>query len=233
MRVNKIQLALASLAILVASALTFALAPRPLQASDAHDLDALIPTHFGIWTFDPSIRLVTASAETPAGSTTERQPLFGIYSQVVGRGYRDADGDVVMLVVAYGPAQDFQLKAHRPELCYIASGFRISDKSEAEVRYRDDARPIRVTRLTTLKGSRLEPVSYWMRVGDTVTRGVVERQVARLRYGLRGEIPDGALIRTSTVGLPADASFRLQDRFIRDLLAAVPAEDLQFFTGSG
>jgi hypothetical protein len=61
---------------------------------------------------------------------------------------------------------------------------------------------------------------------------VVERQLIRLKYGLRGLIPDGALIRVSTVGLPQDASFKLQDQFIRDLLAAVPQNELAFFTGS-
>jgi hypothetical protein len=44
-------------------------------------------------------------------------------------------------------------------------------------------------------------------------------------------IPDGALIRISTVGLSGEASFALQDRFMRDLLAAVPKNELTFFTG--
>ncbi|MDN8963538.1 exosortase-associated EpsI family protein, partial [Staphylococcus aureus] len=61
--------------------------------------------------------------------------------------------------------------------------------------------------------------------------GVVDRQLIRLKYGLRGIIPDGALIRVSTVGLPQEASFKLQDQFIRDLLAAIPQNELAFFTG--
>jgi hypothetical protein len=55
--------------------------------------------------------------------------------------------------------------------------------------------------------------------------------LVRLKYGLRGLIPDGALIRVSTVGLPQEASYRLQDQFIRDLLAAVAPPDRKFFTG--
>jgi len=53
-----------------------------------------------------------------------------------------------------------------------------------------------------------------------------------LKYGLRGIIPDGALIRVSTIGLPKDVSFKLQDQFIRDLLAAIPPQELKFFTGA-
>jgi hypothetical protein len=71
-----------------------------------------------------------------------------------------------------------------------------------------------------------------MRVGNDIATGVVDRQIIRLKYGLRGIIPDGALIRVSTVGLATDASYKLQDQFIRDLLAAVPPQDVKFFTGT-
>lgn len=235
MRFSKVQIVLASIAIVLTALLADTLAPRILmpRASALHDLGAVIPKRFGDWNFDPGIALVTPAAEGPEGDADAQPKLFGIYSQVVGRGYRNSSGDVVMLMVAYGPAQDFRLKAHRPELCYIAAGFRITDKTDAEVPFRDGTRPIAITRLTAIKDSRLEPVSYWMRVGDTVTRGVIDRQLVRLGYGLRGIIPDGALIRTSTIGLSPEASFRLQNQFIRELLAAVPSEDLPFFTGTG
>jgi hypothetical protein len=71
-----------------------------------------------------------------------------------------------------------------------------------------------------------------MRVGHDITTGVVDRQIVRLKYGLRGIIPDGALIRVSTIGLLPEESYKLQDEFIRDLLAAIPPSDLNFFTGS-
>jgi EpsI family protein len=160
----------------------------------------------------------------------DRSP-WDIYSQVVGRGYRDGNGNIVMLVVAYGPVQDSRLKAHRPELCYVAAGFRISNKSEATVPYLDGTRTLTLTRLIAERESRLEPISYWMRVGSEISHGVVDRQLIRLKYGLRGIVPDGALIRVSSIGLAPEASFALQDQFIRDLLAAIPPEDLPFFTG--
>jgi EpsI family protein len=233
-RLNKMQIVLASIAIVLAALLADLLAPRVLIARTApsHDLVDVIPKRFGEWTFDPGIGLVTPAPEKADGVEDAQPALFGIYNQVVGRGYRNANGDIVMLMVAYGSTQDFRLKAHRPEFCYIAAGFRIIDKTDAAVPYRDGARPILVTRMTAVKGSRLEPVSYWMRVGDELTRGVIDRQMVRLNYGLRGIIPDGALVRISTVGLSPVDSFRLQDQFIRDFLAAVRPEDLRFFTGS-
>jgi EpsI family protein len=137
-----------------------------------------------------------------------------------------------MLLVAYGPVQNYRLKAHRPEMCYTAAGFKISDKTGAAVSYRDGAAPIKMTRLIAERESRFEPISYWMRVGNDIANGVVDRQLIRVKYGLRGIIPDGALIRISTVGLPREASFKLQDQFIRDLLAAIPPQELKFFTGA-
>jgi hypothetical protein len=70
-----------------------------------------------------------------------------------------------------------------------------------------------------------------MRVGNDISNGAIDHHLSRLKYGLRGMIPDGALIRISTIGLPREAAFKLQDQFIRDLLAAIPPQELKFFTG--
>jgi hypothetical protein len=64
-----------------------------------------------------------------------------------------------------------------------------------------------------------------------VATGVFDRQIARMKYGLRGIIPDGALIRVSTVGLSEAAAYNLQDQFIHDLLGALSPRDRKFFTG--
>jgi EpsI family protein len=149
----------------------------------------------------------------------------------VGRGYTDGHGNIVMLMVAYGPVQNYRLRAHRPEICYTAAGFRIFDKTDTTISYRDGAAPIKITRMIAERESRFEPVSYWMRVGNDISNGAIDHQLSRLKYGLRGIIPDGALVRVSTIGLPREAAFKLQDQFIRDLLAAVPPQELKFFTG--
>ncbi len=90
-----------------------------------------------------------------------------------------------------------------------------------------------MARVIAERESRFEPISYWMRVGNDITTGVVDRQIIRLKYGLRGIIPDGALMRVSTIGLSEEESYKLQEQFIRDLLGAVAPQDLKFFTGTG
>jgi EpsI family protein len=135
-------------------------------------------------------------------------------------------------MVAYGPVQNYRLKAHRPEMCYTAAGFRISQKHGEELTYTEGQQPLKLTRLVAERESRFEPISYWMRVGNDIATGVVDRQIIRLKYGLRGIIPDGALIRISTVGLSQEMSFKVQDQFIHDFLEAIAPQDRKFFTGT-
>jgi EpsI family protein len=232
MRANRVQVFLASIAILGAAVLAKVLEPRELMArsSASLNLEQVIPRQFGSWKLLPGISPVVPA--DPEGYVEPDPNSARIYSQEVGRSYTDGDGNIVMLLVAYGPVQNYRLKAHRPEICYTAQGFRVSEKTIAELSYRNDVRPIEMTRLTAEREARFEPISYWMRVGNDISNGVIERQIIRLKYGLRGIIPDGALIRVSTIGLPKDASFKLQDQFIRDLLAAIPPNELKFFTGA-
>ena len=199
------------------------------RASASLDLQRVIPKQFGSWSLVPEVVPVTPGE--PEGYVQPDEYSTRIYSQEVGRTYTDGRGNIVMLMVAYGPVQNYRLKAHRPEMCYTAAGFRVSAKTEATLSYRDGAPPLKVARLVAERESRFEPISYWIRVGNDIASSPIESQLARLKYGLHGVIPDGALIRISTINLPQEASFKLQDQFIRDLLAAIPPADVKFFTG--
>ncbi|QND70444.1 exosortase-associated protein EpsI, V-type [Tardiphaga robiniae] len=229
---HRIHVILAAVAIVGAAVMAKVLEPRELMArtSASLNLEQVIPKQFGQWRLVPEIAPVTPA--DPEGYVDADANSNRIYSQEVGRAYSDGNGHLVMLLVAYGPVQNYRLKAHRPEMCYTAAGFRISGKTDAELSYRSNASPIRMTRLVAEREARLEPISYWMRVGNDISNGVVDRQIVRVKYGLRGLIPDGALIRVSTIGLPEEASYQVQDNFIRDLLAAIPPNELKFFTGT-
>ena len=232
MRVSPLQAIFACVAILASAGLAEALRPHELMAnpSTVPNLETAIPRKFGQWKLAPNIGLVTPSE---SGGYVKQQELSArIYSQEIGRGYVDAAGHVVMLLVAYGPVQDFRLKAHLPEVCYGAAGFRVSKKLVTEFSYRDDAAPLKLSRVTAAKEGRFEPVTYWMRIGNDIVSGVFDRQWARMRYGLQGLIPDGALFRVSTEGIPEEASYRIQEEFIRDLMGAIAPQDRKFFVGS-
>ena len=230
MRISPVQAILASIAILSAALLAEALRPRELLASTevAPNLERVIPKDFGGWHLVPNIGLVTPSEP---GAFVERELETRIYSQEVARGYADAAGNVIMFLVAYGPVQNYRLKSHLPEVCYGAAGFRVSAKTVTQLNYQAGAAPLTVSRVTAEKERRFEPITYWMKVGGDVATGVFDRQISRMKYGLQGIIPDGALIRVSTVGLSEAASYKLQDQFIHDLLEALPQPERKFFTG--
>jgi EpsI family protein len=228
---NRLRIVLVSIALLSSAILAEVLAPRELMArSGSLDLETAIPREFGAWRLAPNVQPITPTDQE--GVVDPDAKNGQIYSQEVGRSYLDRSGNLVMLMVAYGPVQNYRLKAHRPEMCYTAAGFRISQKHGEELVYNKGQHPLKLTRLVAEREARFEPISYWMRVGNDVATGVVDRQIIRLKYGLRGIIPDGALIRVSTIGLSQEMSFRVQDQFIRDFLAAIAPGDRNFFTGT-
>lgn len=230
MKINHFQALLASAAILGAGVLAEAIKPTELlaKAHPAPNLEMTLPKEFGEWHLVPNVGLVTPS-EPEAYVRAELEQR--IYSQEVSRGYADAAGNMVMFLVAYGPVQNYRLKSHLPEVCYSAAGFRVSAKNVNKVSYLKDAPALTVSRLIAEKEGRFEPITYWMKVGDDVATGVFDRQIARMKYGVEGIIPDGALIRVSTVGLSEAAAYKLQDKFVHDLLEALSPKGRKFFTG--
>jgi len=224
MTAPRLQVYMAALAILGSAVLAQAMIPRQRMARsvESFNLETIIPERFGEWTYLPRIRLI--QPVEPGGLVDD------LYSQVLGRGYVDRDGHVVMLLVAYGPSQSGQIQLHRPEVCYVASGFRILQAFQGEIAYRDDI-SWKIRRLSTQLEQRVEPISYWMRVGNDIVADYVAQKTTQLKYSLRGILPDGILVRVSNVDLPAEAAYALHDRFIRDLLDAIGPKNLQPFIG--
>ncbi len=110
MRVNPLQIVLASVLILGAAGLSEVLRPRQLLASTqrAPDLEHAIPKEFGRWRLVPNVGVVTPG---DAGAYVQRELSERIYSQEVTRAYADPAGNVVMFLVAYGPVQIYRLKS--------------------------------------------------------------------------------------------------------------------------
>jgi EpsI family protein len=211
-------------AMLAATVLGFLLTPHNLMARthDVFDVDQHIPRQFGEWSAVEGYGVV---APPPDGLERE------VYNQEVSRAYVDREGHFVMFVVAYGESQSDRLQLHHPEVCYTAQGFRVSRTVAAKLNYASGARPLKVVRLIATREDRLEPISYWMRIGYDNSNSNWARQALKLGYGLRGWVPDGALFRVSTLGVPEGESFKVQDRFIHDLLNSVSPETRAFMVG--
>jgi EpsI family protein len=224
MKISPIQAVLAAVAIVAAAGVAHVAVPRELMAvpTEAFDLERVVPRQFGEWAYDSRIRLVE-----PPEDGLGRQ----LYSQEIGRGYRDREGNLVMLLVAYGPNQTSRLQLHRPELCYTAEGFRLTKSTPVAINYDETKQPLNVLRLIARREARVEPISYWVRVGDDITNSIWGRQLSRLKLTLRNKIADGALMRVSTIGVSENVSFDVQDRFIRDFYEALAPQNRAFFFG--
>jgi len=152
------------------------------------------------------------------------------YAETVERVYRGPGDQMVMLSVAYGTHQlHDSLQAHRPEYCYRAQGFTIEQSLDTSIQ--TDAGAFKVRRLLTRRAQRFEPVTYWMMVDRRAVLPGLGRQLAQLAHGLRGEIPDGLLVRVSSLAATPDEAWSLHEHFITDLLRALPPAHLERFAG--
>ena len=164
---------------------------RPAPAPDlAVRLDELIPANFDGWQEDRSVVPVAPSPDVQAA-------LEQIYDQILARTYVNDRGERMMLVVAYGGDQSDSLKAHRQEVCYAAQGFSIRSVKNESLHVAGMNLPL--VRLLAVKGRRSEPVTYWFTMGDRIAISRTDRLLTQIRYGLSGRIPDGLLVRVSSL----------------------------------
>lgn len=206
--------------VCLAASLTAAEALRPTHylAKDGQpiDLATQVPTRFGEWQ--------EVKGMTPLLPDPELQKrLDALYTQVLARTYVNASGDHVMLSIAYGSDQSSEATAvHRPEFCYSAQGFRVTNEGTTELQLPGARVPLQ--RLLARQGTRQEPVMYWVTLDTRATLPGVGRKIAQLEYGLAGKIADGMLVRVSTIGADdREAQFEIQKRFLSDLHDAIPA----------
>ncbi|SIQ02854.1 EpsI family protein [Aromatoleum tolulyticum] len=177
------------------------------------ELESLIPKEFGEWSIDGSIVPVI-----PAPDLEEK--MDKIYAETVTRTYVNADGERVMLSVAYGVDQTARLRVHRPESCYTGQGFYVKQFGNGYIK--SAAGVIPVKRLVAQQGSRHEPITYWIRVGGFTVTGLIGQRLTQLRYGLTGEVPEGLIFRMSTVVDNARSAYAIHDQFAEDLMRVLP-----------
>ncbi|WP_395703421.1 exosortase-associated protein EpsI, B-type [Aquabacterium sp.] len=204
-----------ALLMVLAAVVAVAITPRHYMA-DAHRQDrfaTLIPQAFGDWRIDRSIIPLQPSPDL-------QQVIDETYDETLGWTYRDSRGRRVMLAVAYGLNQHKGMNTHRPEICYPSQGFKLRSESQRGV-LQFENRQIPITRLVAGAGARNEPITYWLLVGDEVTFFGRAQRWAAIRYGLGGVVPDGVLVRVSSIDANEPAAFALQEAFLKDMLAAI------------
>jgi EpsI family protein len=200
------------------SALTGALTPRQKVADARADfsLDAMIPKNFAGWSLD-------ASVVPLAPDPTQKELIAALYDQTLSRTYVNALGQRVMLSIAYGGDQSKQLQLHLPEVCYVAQGFDLVRDRRDELGTGFGKVPVK--RLVARQNARNEPITYWVTIGDKAVMSGIDQKMQRFVYGLSGRIPDGMLVRVSTIDANEAGAYRVQDRFVNQLLDALRPQD--------
>ena len=211
--------------MLCAAGLAAVLEPKHFVANPAESgtYERIIPREFGEWIAEKDIGRLIVNPQ-------QEEQLESLYSETVSRTYINRQtGKRIMLSIAYGADQTHENQVHKPEVCYPSQGFQLLGKQKDQIQtaYRD----IPVLRVQTRLGERVEPVTYWIRFGDKLIRGAVEQNLARIQYGLSGDIPDGLLFRVSSIESDAVVAYRLHDQFVVDLLQALKPNERSLLVG--
>lgn len=204
-------------AMVAASGLALALKPTVKVADSGPkiNLETMIPRQFGEW------------SEAKFGSSQivdpqTKEALDKIYNQTLSRTYVNPRGYAIMLSIAYGSDQSDGLQLHKPEVCYPAQGFQLEAREVGALNLPTGAIP--ATRLITTLGQRKEPVTYWMIVGDRVVTGSIQKKLVEMRFGMTGKIPDGMLIRVSSIDGQAQRAYETHHQFSEAMVGAIAVE---------
>lgn len=215
---------IAGLAMTMAAGLAVVMKPthRLVENGPKVDLETMIPKQFSDWKIDEKIVSVQVDPQ-------RLEVLNRIYNQTLSRTYVNQKGERIMLSIAYGGDQSDSMRVHKPEVCYPAQGFQVMKLVSGM--YDTGFGEIKVTRLLATKGNRVEPIIYWITIGDTVAVNSLQWKLAQLKYGLTGKIPDGMIFRVSSLG-DEKTAYPVQEDFSRTLLKALSPENRKHLIGS-
>lgn len=196
-------------------------ATPPLSAiSNEPKLEEAVPRQFGDWS-----ELTNPYAQVSLATGPEAE-LNQPYDQTVMRTYVNSKGQQIMLALAWGRHQRQEVKVHRPELCYVAQGFKVSRLTNAKFKgIAGYGEVVKGKHMIVNASSDGEAVAYWIRIGSVYSENAVETRAHIFKEGLAGRIPDGILVRASQKiqrDSDAEKAFPLLEAFLADLVAATP-----------
>jgi EpsI family protein len=112
----------------------------------------------------------------------------------------------------------------------VAQGFDMVKDRRDQLGTRFGTLPVK--RLVARQNARNEPITYWITIGDKAVMSGIDQKMQRFMYGLSGRIPDGMLVRVSTIDTDEAGAYALQDRFVRQMLAALAPHDRARLVGA-
>lgn len=176
-------------------------------------LDNVLPEKIGRWSFVSSSGLVVPP---------EDQLSRALYSQLLTRVYSAADGSSMMLLVAQSGSQTGILQIHRPEICYNAGGYQLSQITPHLVKVPWGEIPS--MSMSATNESRTEQLAYWTRIGNHMPTSWRQQRIAVAMDNLNRLIPDAVMVRVSTISNDREAALASIDQFIVAMLGSLTPE---------
>ncbi|WP_376768791.1 exosortase-associated protein EpsI, V-type [Novosphingobium chloroacetimidivorans] len=197
--------------LISAAGLSFARLPRtPVIGLTRGTAQDVIPRRIGGWT-------EVSSPEDIVLPPEDERKAAATYDEQVMRAYAGRRSEAVMLLVAYARSQSSMLMVHRPESCYPGAGFTILSNEAVKIRI-GSSLSIDGRFLTTKRDSRVEQVLYWTRFGNEMPSDWDAQRWSIAVQALHGYVPDGVLVRLSTVSQDALQSLNLLRLFAAELV---------------
>ncbi|WP_297572283.1 exosortase-associated protein EpsI, B-type [uncultured Deefgea sp.] len=167
-----------------------------------------LPDSVGEWNVDKQQVNVIENQEL-------QDTVSRIYSDVASKTYVNANNQRVMVSLAYVSDQSDAMGVHLPEVCYPAQGFIVEKVDSISLKLND--RDLPVNRINAVAGERREPIIYWTVTGNYLTLPGNSTKLIQLKYALSRKVPDGLLVRISTIGEDRYQEYKIQEEFINDL----------------
>lgn len=187
---------------------------RPAPTGELVSLDDEVPVAIGSWRFAPAATLQIPQGEG-AGDT--------VYDQLLSRHYASEAELPIMLLIAYGQAQTGSTQLHRPEVCYPSAGIQIREQPNVALGM-PGVPPVSARALTGIAPGRHEQIIYWSRVGRDFPTTSFGQRWSTLRQTLEAGVPDGVLVRISTLHPDPSSALAVTRRFASSLIeGASPA----------
>jgi EpsI family protein len=205
--------------------LTAAVTPNIMLADEREPvaLTSVVPESFGEWHVDKSAPSLMVEPEL-------QRSINAVYAQTISRIYVNDRGEHIMLAVAYGRDQTDTLQVHLPEGCYQGQGFAVNESVPALLPTSYGTIPVQ--HMVAQRDMRHEAVTYWVVVGNRFATDEWQRKKIKLSYALERTVPDGILIRVSSITPDSRAGFALQQKFIDAMLAGAPVRQRQVLLGA-
>ncbi len=208
------------IAFILAAVCAYLATPRLSAISDEPNLEDTVPRQFGDWRELPNPFAQVSLA------TGQEADLNQPYDQTVMRTYINSEGEVVMLALAWGRHQRQEVKVHRPDLCYVAQGYKVASLTTVDFgKVSGSKAMVKGKHMVVNSGREGEAVAYWIRIGTLYSENAFETRIHIFKEGLAGRIPDGILVRASQkihVNADAEKSFPILEKFLADLVSATP-----------